>query len=367
MSRFARTLMIQLVLVAASALPALAEPVFAVRTGYRCSQCHVNRSGGGMRTSFGSIYTQTTLPAHLLPLPEGKNLLPANPNALFAVGADFRFQYLSVDREDETENTSSFEIQEANLYGDFRLLRNRMDLYLDLKVGPGGASARELFGLFSFGDHWRGYVKVGKFLPAYGWRLPDDAAFIRQFSGFTYSAPDIGVEFGAEPGKWSLHLSTTNGSGGGSDTDQMKRVTLSTARRFGRKGRLGLSATNNDTDGSRVTGAGLFGGANFGRLSLLAEGDWFEIDDLAAKTERVIAFIEGNVLISRGFNLKIAHDWIDPDRDHETDERTRTSLGLEYIPFPFLQLRGFLRLKDGPPQVAGARDTQVDLEVHIFF
>ena len=46
--------------------PAPAEPAFAVRTGYRCSQCHVNRSGGGMRTAFGSLYTQTILPARLL-------------------------------------------------------------------------------------------------------------------------------------------------------------------------------------------------------------------------------------------------------------------------------------------------------------
>ena len=366
MSPLART-MAALLFVSGSAVPALAEPAFAVRTGYRCSQCHVNRTGGGMRTSFGSIYTQTTLPARLLPLPEGKNLLPANPDALFAVGANFRSQYLFVNREEDTENTSSFEVPEANLYGDFRLLRNRMNLYVDAQVAPGGASAREVFGLFSVGNPWRGYVKVGKFLPAYGWRLPDDAAFIRQFSGFTYSAPDIGVEFGAEPGQWSLHLSATNGSGGGSDVDRMKRMTLSTARRFKRRGRLGLSATHNDTEDARVTGAGLFGGANFGRLSLLAEGDWFEIDDLATKTERLIAFIEGDILISRGFNLKIAHDWIDPDRDQATDQRTRTSVGLEYIPIPFLQLRGFVRFRDGPPQVIGARDTQVDLEVHIFF
>ena len=88
---------------------------------------------------------------------------------------------------------------------------------------------------------------------------------------------------------------------------------------------------------------------------------------MATKTERLIAFIEGDILISRGFNLKIAYDWVDPDRDQETDERTRASVGLEYIPIPFLQLRVFVRSRDGPPQVIGARDTQFDLEVHIFF
>ncbi len=58
---------------------------------------------------------------------------------------------------------------------------------------------------------------------------------------------------------------------------------------------------------------------------------------------------------------------MDPDLDTRTDARIRDSLGVEIIPFPFLQLRWFVRRTDGPPQIAGARDTQADFEVHIFF
>ena len=351
-------------LVALLTPPTSAEPAFSVRTGYRCSTCHVNRTGGGLRTSFGSLYAQTTLPARLLPWREGGNLLPANPQARFNVGGDFRGQYLVADNSDAAE-TSSFEVTEANLYAQFRLVPGRISLYVDEKLGPAGASAREFFGLYEF-PRADGYVKVGKFLPPFGWRLPDDATFIRQFSGFTYSAPDTGVEVGFEPGKWSIHLAATNGAGGGSDDNRSKQVSVLTVRRIG-KGRIGLSASNNLPQDARVSQAGILGGFHTGRLSLLAEADWRETRSMGTTTERWIGYLEADVLMSRGLNLKIAHDWLDPDRDVATDARTRTTLGLEYVPVPFVQLRYMVRFRDGPPQVQGARNDSVEIEAHLFF
>ena len=341
-----------------------AEPAFAVRTGYRCAQCHVNRTGGGGRTSFGSIYTQTILPHRLLRWREGGNLLPANPDARFGFGGDARFQYLGVTPRGG-ETSSSFEVAEANLYAEVRLVPRRLSLYLDEEVGPGGASARELFGLFG-PRKWNGYVKFGKFLPPFGWRLPDDAAFIRQFTGFSYSAPDIGVEFGVEPGKWSVHVAVVNGAGGGSDNDRSKKFTLLTTRRL-KNARVGLSASNNITGGVTITHAGLLGGLSVGRLTLLAEADWVESSQRTGTDTRWLGFFEADVLVTRGLNLKYTHDWIDPDRDVSTDARVRDSLGLEYTPYPFVQLRWFARRRDGPPQEPGSRSKQVEFEVHIFF
>ena len=350
---------------AAAALPALAEPAFAVRTGHRCSECHVNRTGGGMRTPYGSLYGQAVLPAWRARLGELGGLLPADPGARFAAGADARVQYVET-RKENAEDPGSFEVGEANLYLEGRLLPRRLSVYLDETVGPGGASARELFGLLSFGEKRNGYLKAGKFLPPYGFRLPDDEAYIRQYTGFTYSAPDVGLELGFEPGRWSLALAAVNGAGGGSDDNQSKKFTLRAERRM-RNTRLGVSGANNIAADATTNQAGIFGGLNVGRLGLLGEADWVETSADADATTRLVALIEADLLIARGVALKLAHDWIDPDRDVATDARVRDSLGLELVPLPFVRLRTFVRRGDGPPQVAGSRDEQVELELHLYF
>lgn len=345
--------------------PARAEPAFAARTGYSCGQCHVNRTGGGMRTAFGSVYTQTILPTRLLRAGGRGYLLPANPDARLGIGGDARFAYLGV-YSDETEDTSSFEIPPSNVYAQLRIIPRRLVLYLDQGVGSGATSTRELFGLLSF-RKGNGYMKVGKFIPPYGWALPDDDAFIRESLGFAFSAPDNGIEVGFEPRKWSMQLAVINGNAATRDDDRTKKFTLRTARRFKRT-TVGVSGANDLSGGTTTTWAGLFAGTNIGRLSLFWEEDWRRSrPNDGSSIEQWAALVEADLLIKRGMNLKYAHDWIEPNRDVETDQRQRDSLGFEYIPYPFVQLRAFVRWKDGPPQVAGARDEQVDLEIHIFF
>jgi len=107
----------------------------------------------------------------------------------------------------------------------------------------------------------------------------------------------------------------------------------------------------------------------FGRFSLLAECDARRTHASAPNDELRVAasFFEVDVLIQRGLGLKYTHDWIDPSQSVLTDQQQRDSLGVEYIPYPFVQLRLFLRHGDGPPQVTGARDSQAELEAHFFF
>jgi hypothetical protein len=162
-------------------------------------------------------------------------------------------------------------------------------------------------------------------------------------------------------------MSVVNGNAGSRDADDEKKFTLSAARRFS-VSKVGLSAANDITGNTATTWAGLFYGVNFGRLSLLAEGDWRRTrPDGLPSIETWAAFFEANVLVVRGLIVRYAHDWMDPDRNALTDQLQRDSLGVEYFPYPFVQLRAFVRSKDGPEQIPGTRDQQLDLEVHLYF
>ena len=46
--------------------PVSAEPYLAVRMGLACSQCHVNPSGGGKRTVFGTTWAEQNLSANTI-------------------------------------------------------------------------------------------------------------------------------------------------------------------------------------------------------------------------------------------------------------------------------------------------------------
>src|SRR5438093_1049355 len=116
----------------------LAEPYLAVRTGYKCMVCHVNPTGGGKRTEFGSIYGQTALAAERLDLRTGQTV-PAGGsepaswtgklNDQFAVGADLRAnaQYIAVPHDVDTFAFS----QRAQAYLEVKPIADRLTIYLD--------------------------------------------------------------------------------------------------------------------------------------------------------------------------------------------------------------------------------------------
>ena len=358
---------------------ALAEPYFAVRGGYKCSQCHTNITGGGKRNDFGLIYSQTTLPYTIVTLPSLQKVfgddtpsaepadfgtfLSATIGGFLSFGGDFRLENRTVLEEGPVETQNSFNITEANLYVEANLLGDFLTLYIDERLEPGGAGSREIFGLLRLLRKQNLYVKGGMFLLPYGLRLQDDSAFIRERTGISYATPDTGVEFGIEPGPLTFSIAVTDG-----DADPLKRVTLRAAAVF-RHWRLGSSFGYNDTGDFRRVMYGPFAGLTVGRFTLLGEIDFIEDRDEASgsTTRQLATFTSLNFLIVRGVNFKVSYEFLDPDRDIDEDERTRLVIGLEPFLTQFLQVRLFYRLNDDIPQRPTGRADELRLEMHVFF
>lgn len=350
----------------------LAEPYIAVRTGLKCSACHVNRTGGGARNDFGAAWAQTTLPI--------KTLMPVRSRRLndwTAIGFNVRaVGSAAISKPDSAPETptTQMEITEAQVQLEARFVPNILALYIDQTVGPDRAFTREAFGLAEWRGKIPGYAKVGKFLLPYGWRLWDEESLIRTETGFLYGSPDIGFEVGIEPGPLSWSVAVTNGSSGAPEGNSQKMLTSSAVvswRRF----RVGASASYNSSPDSKTGIYGAYAGVNVGPVSLLGETDVIFDSFTSEQTrdrDQFVAYFEGDLLVRKGVNLKISHGFHEPTAsirdepvDTPEDERTRTRAGVEVFPVSFVQVSAYYTRLDN-----AGKDNDLDrisVEAHLHF
>jgi len=364
------------------AAPAAAEPHLAVREGFACSQCHTNRTGGGKRTAFGAMYSQVALPAWR-PAPESVPLGFVSPRLgdWVSAGADLRVQHVTTlgarsyfdGKWLEAPGGNTLRIPVANLYAELELVRGWLSVYLDERLGPEGASARELMVLLR-GLPLNAWVKAGRIQLPYGLRLADDEAFIRQVTGFTFGNQDLGVEVGAEPGPVFVSAAVSNGTLGGTDTNGRKQLTAT----FGVRapwGRLGASYSWNDSSGPegllvRQVGGG-FATLNLGRLSVLAEADLVvdterPLGEGRRQAKQLAVHGEADFLVMRGVAVRAAFGFHDPDLDVGQDHRSRLALTLELFPLPFLRLTATYVIREDIPQRIAERRDSFLLQLHGF-
>jgi hypothetical protein len=333
------------------------EPYLAIRTGLKCSACHVNRSGGGGRSAFGSIFAQTQLPARTGAV-RNRAL-----NDFLSLGWDIRA--LASGTLANTTPRTAIEVSEANAYVEARMIQQVLDVYVDETLGPGPAGTREVFALVD-ALPLNGYVKAGKFMLPYGLRLQDDNEFIRAQTGFTYKTPDQGVEVGFEPGPWSLFAAVSNGTAGAAENNNGKQFT-STVVFVQRRFRVGGSASRNQGTGlARRDVLGGFGGAALGPLTVLGELDHIANRDQAGATlGQLTGFVEGDVLAARGVNLKATYGYFDQNLDVPEDQRVRLRFGVELFPVAFLRAAAFYTADLWIPQAQ--TPDRVSAELHVYF
>jgi hypothetical protein len=342
----------------------LAEPYLAARQGFKCMMCHVNPTGGGMRNAFGNSYALNMLAAEQIATP-GADVWSDALDNLLSLGGDLRTGALYAHVPGGGDQ-SAFETQEFRLYVAANVIPDRLLIYVDQRLAPGGSFNQEAYARLLLAEG-RYYVKAGQFYLPYGLRLEDDSAFIREAPGINMISPDNGVEVGYERGGWSVQFAASNGSGGGSETDEGKQGSLR-AEFVQPAWRLGGSASLNHTAAGDRQLQNLFAGLRTGPFVWLAEVDYVTDDSFAAGERALWAgLIEGNWGYAQGHNAKLTAEQLDPDADVDEDEQARYSAVWEYTPIQFLQLRLGGRVYDGIPQNDLQNRSQVFLELHGFF
>ncbi|MBS0579023.1 MAG: hypothetical protein JSR36_07145 [Proteobacteria bacterium] len=346
------------------AATAHAEPYLAVANGLKCGQCHVNPSGGGQRTVFGEVFAQSQLPAQHLDT--GTDTWTGQLNRFISLGGDLRFQG-TVQQVPHTATTNSFDLEQTRVYLSANVIPERLLVYVDEQVAPGGALNREAWGMFWSADHsW--YVKAGQMYLPFGLRLQDQSAFVLTTSGISMATPDKGVEFGWEKGHWDAQLAVSNGTAGGSTNGNGKQTSLQ-ASYVEARWRLGLAANINDSDpsGSRTAYAA-FAGLKTGPIAWLGQAEVIDDKSVPPDGQKQLAgLIEANYSPARGHNIKLTAEYLDPNRHVANDQQTRYSLVYEYTPIQFLQIRGGFRYNDGIPQADAQHLKLYFIELHGFF
>ncbi len=343
-----------------------AEPYLAVREGLGCPSCHVNPTGGGLRTSFGDVYAQTQWPQQQLDL-GGRGLWLGNLNDFLRVGGDLRDDFSWTETPHE-KKTDSFGLAELAAYAAAEVIKNRLTLYVDELLSPGAPETREAYGLLWFDQHEL-YLKAGKMYLPYGLRLQDDSAFIRQVTGVDYETSDNGAELGFLHGPWSAQLAVTNGSAGGASNSEGKEVTSSVVYvqpgwRLG--GSFSDNGANGGTHGERRMG-GLFAGLRTGPIAWLAEADYIMDRTVLPNVNEYAGLLEADWAFLRGHNLKLTAEYYDPDTHVGHNQENRFSAVWEYTPVQFLQTRLGVRKYDGIPQDNTENTLEGFLELHGFF
>lgn len=340
---------------------AQAEPYLAAQMGLKCAQCHVNPTGGGMRSVFGNTFAQTTLAEKRIGSDE--DLWTGQVMKFLSVGGNARANYNWEDVPHQT-GTNDFDLEEARAYLDFGVIPNRLSIYIDQRFAPGNATNMEANVRYWIKENSL-YVKAGRMYLPFGYRFEDDNAFVRQLSGINMQAPDEGVEVGLESGSWTAQVAISNGGGGGNEVDAGKEIT--TRAEFVQSSwRAGASLLYNDTDFGSRTGVGGFGAVRLGPVVLLGEVDWFD-DESIGDGKLMATLTEADWKLRQGHNLKLTYEWFEPNDDIDEDEQTRTSLLYEWSPIQFIQLRAGVRIYDGIPQNDNQNRKQAFIQLHGFF
>ncbi len=387
---------------------ASAEPRFAVRQGAPCKLCHVNPTGGGMRTRFGrNIFEKKYLDMEIVE--DGSFGFSPEVTEWLAFGGDFRLAFIGQPENAEpvidamnpprTPPVGLF-VETETPYTFFPM---QADLYVSAQVGEHLTFALDLGAQGSFETYallhdlpLDLYVKAGYFVSPYGTKFPNHTAAVRQPFGFDPRGKDAGLEVGMFPGPFELSLAVQNGELSGIVRDQESGFSFTGRMAL----RLELGPLNLTVGGSgqRISTDlevddgqgglreatsieyrfGPFLYASLGRFTYLGEAgvllkqDGSTPDAQGQPTESgyFVSYQELNFLIVQGLDLRFTYEFLDRDiktTEPEADVVHRVGATLSMFPLEFAGIDIFARYYIAREDRAENGQMEIVAFVHLFF
>ena len=398
------------VLALAIALPAAvgAIPRFAVRSGAACSLCHTNPSGAGLRTAYGrAVFERQFLPSPWISELAGEGAgLHVDPRIgdAVALGADLRGGYLRAMPRKGAPGLDSFFLMEANLHVGAELGR-----HVTLSYTHGAYGSFEAFGLLHFGlrespadDAWSGYLKLGRFVPAYGVRLENHSTFTREGIGFSATMRDTGLEAGLAFRGLGLQASHLRGAltdkdpegttylrlewaGGGALVRHLAGASLSYGPRQP-AANPAITVMLDPAGGFEETRLGVHLGVAIGRLSYLGEIDRVAVranpggmpaggmpagggatGRAGTQVRALLSYQELSFVPVQGIDVQLLHEYWDPDTALAGGRLQRWGGSVEVYPWEYVELKALYRRTYAPASHPLDGTQEVVALLHLFF
>jgi hypothetical protein len=370
-----------------------------------CNACHVNPTGGGPRNAAGDFYGSH----HLGLFKWGRvNVGPA-PGPIPEPGTPARFDGIDPSKRIEVRGeframgySSTYEFEEDAFFpmqADVHLIARPYDPpgqnvgRLTL-VATGGAEGKrtkregEDVTDYLFVKEWwllyddlaqQAYVKVGRFLPPFGWRLDDHTAYIRQHLGFDHERQVTGVEVGLNPNYPYVHAAVFSSVHDGHSPipDDGRGAALSLGYRdlAWQLGGSFMFETRDDADDVWVGGnwaLNLFRPSHPWKGLALAPFVYLGEVDLrrtspnsdARAVSALAAFHELAWIPRSWVRVMARYEWRDFDLEIREDHRQRLSAGVSLHPVPQLEVGAQVRINQEPVETLD--DDELLLMIHVW-
>ena len=326
------------------------EPRFAVQNGTSCGLCHLNPTGGDLRSDYGiSIVSLDDLPADKSFTSNYSGII----NEFITFGADFRVQSLIQKEEFEEDKKISVALfpMQLDIYGQISVLSN-LAMYIK---HDHLRNNQEFWAIFTFADGSNA-VRIGKMMPDYGIKLADHTAFtrggnIRQRVGLnkedlffnprriiptgiegTFNYNDLVISGGI----YNRFLDGSDQSYG--ESESILEKTVSAKLQYFHDGEkirkmVGISYLKE----KKISFGGIFGGLNYGKWTWMGELDLSK--NWVSTSTSLASFSSLSFDIKKGWVAEGRYDFFDENIDKTGKAISRFVLGLSIFPIPFVELK----------------------------